>query len=586
MVNRLVSADENHNVPDNLNIRDVNLPDRLQDTALNATYVPKWKPNTAYALGEPVLNPSGDTVTAKAAFTSGATFDAANWNLSATYAAKSVETDKLDKSEAASTYSKKTNFNVKDFGALGNDSADDIVALEAARDAALAVGGRMVFPPGNYRVSRTFYVGDLGAMKTPISLVADASPGSLFSTIAPVLIKRTNAADTFPIMVAAGYGLQMDGIGFDGRYGVGTLLDVRHGFELRLNNVRFYRSAGAALTARALSNARLENVHVDNSGSTTIPAVTFGKNAAGISNSTYVKNMHIERSPGVDLDIAGIDPVNDYVEFIWFEGLHVEGTIDNSTISARKTTAHVLVGNAKNVVINSSFIYGGTGPLVVVDKGAGATSFDDTLTLSGTHLFGHTSAGAQPAQAVDLVSGNGVTIDNCAFDDVTTDYIRVASGFGEKVKIGTTNKFNHSRTSPISTAAVSDFTDARSTSEANTLYGGHLAISGKLPPVTMRPGSGTTPPAAYNEGTDNGGKIVWGTGTAPTAGAAVVRVTFKKPFAAEPYPVVSAANAATAALAPYVGAVTTTYFEIICNVAPAASQPSSTYQFKYVVIGP
>lgn len=37
MVNRLVSADENHNVPDNLNIRDVNLPDRLQDTALNAT---------------------------------------------------------------------------------------------------------------------------------------------------------------------------------------------------------------------------------------------------------------------------------------------------------------------------------------------------------------------------------------------------------------------------------------------------------------------------------------------------------------------------------------------------------------------
>lgn len=40
MVNRLISADENNNVPDSLNIRDVNLPDRLQDTALNATFAP------------------------------------------------------------------------------------------------------------------------------------------------------------------------------------------------------------------------------------------------------------------------------------------------------------------------------------------------------------------------------------------------------------------------------------------------------------------------------------------------------------------------------------------------------------------
>jgi len=48
--------------------------------------VAKWKANTAYLAGAPVLNPAGDMVTAKIDFTSGATYDAANWNISATYA--------------------------------------------------------------------------------------------------------------------------------------------------------------------------------------------------------------------------------------------------------------------------------------------------------------------------------------------------------------------------------------------------------------------------------------------------------------------------------------------------------------------
>jgi fibronectin type 3 domain-containing protein len=49
--------------------------------ALRAAYLPKWKANTAYASGEPVLNPSGQTVTANSAFTSGATYDASKWTV-------------------------------------------------------------------------------------------------------------------------------------------------------------------------------------------------------------------------------------------------------------------------------------------------------------------------------------------------------------------------------------------------------------------------------------------------------------------------------------------------------------------------
>lgn len=51
--------------------------------ALRAFYLPKWSPNTAYAPAEPVINPSGQVVTANAAFTSGATYNAADWTISA-----------------------------------------------------------------------------------------------------------------------------------------------------------------------------------------------------------------------------------------------------------------------------------------------------------------------------------------------------------------------------------------------------------------------------------------------------------------------------------------------------------------------
>ncbi|WP_457948328.1 WD40/YVTN/BNR-like repeat-containing protein [Pseudarthrobacter sp. alpha12b] len=57
-------------------------------TALSATYAQQWKANTAYAAGQPVVNPSGDVVTAKAAFTTGATYDATKWNASTTTVAK------------------------------------------------------------------------------------------------------------------------------------------------------------------------------------------------------------------------------------------------------------------------------------------------------------------------------------------------------------------------------------------------------------------------------------------------------------------------------------------------------------------
>jgi hypothetical protein len=52
---------------------------------LSATFVPKWKATTAYLAGDKVLSPAGDVVSAKVNFTSGASYSAANWDLSTSY---------------------------------------------------------------------------------------------------------------------------------------------------------------------------------------------------------------------------------------------------------------------------------------------------------------------------------------------------------------------------------------------------------------------------------------------------------------------------------------------------------------------
>lgn len=44
--------------------------------------VPVWKASTAYTAGQRIISPGGDVVSAKIAFTSGATYSAANWNAS------------------------------------------------------------------------------------------------------------------------------------------------------------------------------------------------------------------------------------------------------------------------------------------------------------------------------------------------------------------------------------------------------------------------------------------------------------------------------------------------------------------------
>ena len=59
-------------------------------------------------------------------------------------------------------------YNVKDFGAVGNGTADDTSAIQSAMDAAMeATGGTVVFPAGTYRTTNTLTIRPHTAAENP-----------------------------------------------------------------------------------------------------------------------------------------------------------------------------------------------------------------------------------------------------------------------------------------------------------------------------------------------------------------------------------------------------------------------------------
>ncbi len=116
--------------------------------------------------------------------------------------------------------------------------------------------------------------------------------------------------------------------------------------------------------------------------------------------------------------------------------------------------------------------------------------------------------------------------------------------------------------------------------------GHYVGTGGAAPTAAAGANAGGSPPApfVYSDSTDQRGYVSTGTGTLPTAGSQVV-VTFHTPYANPPYVMITAHNAAAAALVPYLVDTQTTTFTIGLALPPAASQGNMTYDFDYLVIG-
>jgi parallel beta-helix repeat protein len=74
---------------------------------------------------------------------------------------------------------------VKDFGATGDGSTNDTVAIQAAIDAVGAAGGTLWFPPGTYMIARNVGTNDHWGVKVPFSNVTLVGQDAYFERFNP-----------------------------------------------------------------------------------------------------------------------------------------------------------------------------------------------------------------------------------------------------------------------------------------------------------------------------------------------------------------------------------------------------------------
>jgi hypothetical protein len=118
--------------------------------------------------------------------------------------------------------------------------------------------------------------------------------------------------------------------------------------------------------------------------------------------------------------------------------------------------------------------------------------------------------------------------------------------------------------------------------------GGTIPTAVAMPnsPGTPTGTAGVSPPApvVVAGSTDVRGRITFGTGTSPTAGA-MVQVTFAVPYAAAPFVFVNSRSGVTLNTGAYFGGSTTTTFTIALSTTPAPSQGNGVYDVHYFVAG-
>lgn len=167
-------------------------PKPLTQTAAAATYVPKWKANTAYLAGDAVLSPAGDTVTAIANFTSGATYNAANWNLSPTYPSKDLAKRKLTRRDAPRPVFQPV-YPIK----LTADAPTITSTDSTAAGASAAFNGLAQVPPADTRLT---YHGCIRGARTFSGTV----------TMMNVSNGHYSASDMYPIAVPNAFDVEFD----------------------------------------------------------------------------------------------------------------------------------------------------------------------------------------------------------------------------------------------------------------------------------------------------------------------------------------------------------------------------------------
>lgn len=348
----------------------------LKVSDLDGRYIASWQANTVYTAGAVVIAPNG---TLMARITAG--FSSSMW---------SSDLSNWTASDSGRWW------NVKDFGAQGDQTTDDTAAIQAAINAAsisvsnslslggAASGGIVYLPKGWYKITNTLNVTANGvelhgASRTASVIFAD---NGTFPTSSPMVSSTNDSGSVTTIFCSRLRSITLHCNDVIGSIGWKTTT-AQEGSGLFDSRIRNYRDTGVLITAPTTSSELAAEVVIADSDLWS----SWGGSSYGINIDSSAGAIYVERTTILGLSTGGgkdgaairnnggrltahslhIEDYSDGVFTINGGWSHVTGAVGYNGVGGSAGHALISLDNGNSAGVFES-IYNGTGNAFYIPK--------------------------------------------------------------------------------------------------------------------------------------------------------------------------------------------------------------------------
>lgn len=310
-------------------------------------------------------------------------------------------------------------FNVKNYGAVGNNSTDDTTAIQATINAAIAafpwvtgMGGAVVyFPPGKYVTSSTLTINPGGA-GGGLTLKGSGMASTIIrGTVAgaPVVSTYTNGTGTIYCSNTQICDMEIMQLSTAAS---STALRINQFGRFIVQNVGCYNGAAApVITSDAGTDLYIQNCSTGSTGATW--GIETGKTLPGSVNSINIQNTYCGSAGGgmhfygasalavTGCDIEGSASTADIL-LDSCEGVSIMGNYFENNATYHIVTSAAYYGVCDGIVIGGNYLHNPTTGFMSLQDATNVTVLTNTLNVGASN--------ANPTGITQMTASGGITI--------------------------------------------------------------------------------------------------------------------------------------------------------------------------------